>query len=115
MEFRELTWNKRNTLPIHNLVKVTTDVLKKQTTTAFVPTYNEQDSKVQLGLEKAKEQKKGEALGQVSTLQDQKKEKDDDNNLRSIVSKNKTFTFDEASKYFSCLTNTSMKVKSKEV
>ena len=91
MEFRELTWNKRNTLQIHNLVKVTTDVLKKQTTTVFVPTYNEQDSKVQLGLEKAKEQKKGEALGQVSTLQDQKKEKDDDNNLRSIVSKNKTF------------------------
>ena len=115
MEFRELTWNKRNTLPIHNLVKVTTDVLKKQTTTAFVPTYNEQDSKVQLGLEKAKEQKKGEALGQVSTLQDQKKEKDDDNNLRSIVSKNKTFIFDEASKYFSCFTNTSKKVKSKEV
>ena len=91
MEFRELTWNKRNTLQIHNLVKVTTDVLKEQTTTVFVPTYNEQDSKVQLGLEKTKEQKKGEALGQVSALQDQKKEKDDDNNLRSIVSKNKTF------------------------
>ena len=115
MEFRKLTWNKRNTLQIHNLVKVNTDVLKKQTTTVFVPTYNEQDSKVQLGLEKAKEQKKGEALGQVSALQDQKKEKDDDNNLRSIVSKNKTFIFDEASKYFSCLTNISMKVKSKKV
>ena len=70
MGFRELTWNKRNTLQIHNLVKVTTDVLKKQTTTVFVPTCNEQDSKVQLGLEKAKEQKKGEALGQVSALQD---------------------------------------------
>ena len=55
MEFRELTWNKRNTLQIHNLVKVTTTVLKKQTETVFVPTYNEQDSKVQLGLEKAKE------------------------------------------------------------
>ena len=58
MEFRELTWNKRNTLQIHNLVKVTTDVLKKQTTTVFVPTYNEQDSKVKLGLEKTKAQRK---------------------------------------------------------
>ena len=58
MEFRELTWNKRNTLQIHNLVKVTTDVLKKQTTTVFVLTYNEQDSKVKLNLEKTKAQKK---------------------------------------------------------
>ena len=40
MEFRELTWNKRNTLQIHNLVKVTADVLKKQTATVFVPNYN---------------------------------------------------------------------------
>ena len=115
MEFRELTWNKRNTLQIHNLVKVTTDVLKNQTTTAFIPTYNEQDSKVQLDSQKAKVQEKGEALGQVSARQHPRKEKDDDNNVRKNVNKKK-FTFDEAaSKYPSSLINKSVGVKSKEV
>ena len=114
MEFRELTWNKRNTLQIHNLVKVTTDALKNQTTTVFIPTYNEQDSKIQLGLEKAKVQKKGEALGQGSPVQHPGKEKDDDNNMRKNVNKKK-FTFDEASKYYSSPINPYLKVKSKEV
>ena len=115
MELKELTCNKRNTLQVHNLVKLTTDVLKKQTTTVFVPIYNAQDSKVQLGLEETKEPKKSEATNQVFTVQHLKKEKHEDNNARKSSSKNKRFIFDEASKYFSSLINTSVDVKSKEV
>ena len=115
MEFRELTWNKRNTLQIHNLVKVTTNVLKKQTTTVFVPTYNEQDSKVQLGLENTEVQKKGEVPVQDSVVQYPETDKDDDNNVRKNVHEKKTFTFDEACKYFSSPINASREEESKEV
>ena len=115
MELKELTYNKRNTLEIQNLVKVTTDILKKQTTTVFVPIYNAQDSRVQSGLEETKEQKISGEPDQVLTVQHPKKEKDGDNSARKNLSKNKTFIFDEVSKYFSSLINTSMDVKSKEV
>ena len=37
MELKELTCNKRNTLQIHNLVKLTTDVLKKTDYDGFCP------------------------------------------------------------------------------
>ena len=73
MELKELTYNKRNTLEIQNLVKVTTDILKKQTTTVFVPIYNAQDSRVQSGLEETKEQKISGEPDQVLTVQHPKK------------------------------------------
>ena len=49
MELRELTYNKRNTLQIHNLVKVTTDVLKNQTTTVHVRIYTAKNLNIQSG------------------------------------------------------------------
>ena len=90
MELKELTYNKRNTLQIHNLVKVTTDVLKNQTTTVHVPIYTAKNLKIQSGLEKAlKEERNVEVQAQVSMAQQAKKEKAEDNNVRKNVSESK--------------------------
>ena len=100
MELRELTYNKRNTLQIHNLVKVTTDVLKNQTTTVHVPIYTAKNLNIQSGLEKTlKEERNGEVQGQVSTAQQAKKEKHKDIDIRKNTSKSKKLIFDEACKY----------------
>ena len=101
MKLKELTYNKRNTLQIHDLVKVSTDVLKNQTTKVRVPLYKGPDSKTQLGLDNALvKERKIEKSGQVSMVQKPKEEKDDDTDVIENLSKNKKFIFDEASKYF---------------
>ena len=101
MKLKELTYNKRNTLQIHDLVKVSTDVLKNQTTKVRVPLYKGPDSKTQLGLDNALvKERKIEKSCQVSMVQKPKEEKDDDTDVIENLSKNKKFIFDEASKYF---------------
>ena len=101
MKLKELTYNKRNTLQIHDLVKVSTDVLKNQTTKVRVPLYKGPNSKAQLGLDNALvKERKIEKSGQVSVVQKPKEEKDDDTDVIENLSKNKKFIFDEASKYF---------------
>ena len=103
MELTELTYNKRNTLQIHDLVKVSTDVLKNQTTKVFVPLYKGQDSKTQLCLDnELVKEKKVEEPGQVLIAQQPKEQKDDDTDVIENLSKNKKFIFDEACKYFKC-------------
>ena len=100
MELKKLTYNKRNTLQIHNLVKVTTDVLKNHTVTVHVPDYTKKSLKTQSGLEKTlKEERNRPAQGQDSTTQQQKKERDEDNNVRKNKSESKKLIFDEACKY----------------
>ena len=100
MEVKELTYNKRNTLQIHNLVKVTTDVLKNQTTTVHVPIYKVKKSKIQSCLEKTlKEERNGEAQDHDLTDQQPKKEEDEDNNVGKNASEIKKLIFDEACKY----------------
>ena len=100
MELKELTYNKRNTLQIHNLVKVTTDVLKNQTTTVHVPIYTAKNLKIQSGLEKAlKEERNVEVQAQVSMAQQAKKEKAEDNNVRKNLSESKKLIFGDACKY----------------
>ena len=109
MELKELTYNKRNTLQIHKLVEVTTDVLKKETTTAFFPIYKAQDSKIQLVVGKALEEKqKSEAPGQASMMRQPRKEKDVQSNEGKKNIKNKKIIFDEACKYFRSPINRSM-------
>ena len=100
MELKQLTYNKRNTLQIHNLVKVTTDVLKNQTKTVQVPIYTAKNLKIQSGLEKAlKEERNVEVQAQVSMAQQAKKEKAEDNNVRKNVSESKKLIFGDACKY----------------
>ena len=100
MELKELTYNKRNTLQIHNLVKVTTDVLKNQTTTVHVPIFTAKKLKIQSGLEKTlKKERNSETQDQDLADQQPKKEKDKGNNVRKNVSENKKLIFDEACKY----------------
>ena len=102
MELKELTYNKRNTLQIHNLVKVTTDVLKHKTATVLVPIYEAQDSQIQSGLEiTLEEETKIEVPGQVSIVQQPKQNKDEDSNVGKSLCKTKKIIFDEACKYFS--------------
>ena len=109
MELKELTYNKRNTLQIHKLVEVTTDVLKKKTTTAYFPIYKAQDSKIQLGVGKTLEEKqKSETPGQASMVQQSKKEKNVQSNEGKKNIRNKKITFDEACKYFRSPINRSM-------
>ena len=102
MERKELTYNKRNTLQIHNLVKVTTDVLKNQTTTVSVPIYTAKQLKIQLGLKKTlKKERGGDAQDQDIADQQPKNEKDEDNNVTENVNVSKKLIFDEACKYLS--------------
>ena len=101
MELKELTYNKRNTLQIHDLVKVTTDVLKNQTTKVLVPLYKGQDSKTQLGLDNALVKERNiEEPDQISMVQQPKEDKDEDIDKIENLSKNKKFIFDEVCKYF---------------
>ena len=101
MDLKELTSNKRNTLQISNVVKITTDVLKNQTTSAIVPVYNAKDSQLQSGLEKTlEEDNKHDANSQVSTVQHLEKQKYEDNNGGANLNKNKKIIFDEACQYF---------------
>ena len=100
MDLKRLTCNKRNTLQIHNLVKVTTEVLKNHTTTVHVPIYTAKTSKFQSDLEKTlKDERNLEAQGEVSTAQQPKKEKYEDNDVIKNVSESKKLIFDEACKY----------------
>ena len=100
MELRKLTYNKRNTLQIHNLVKVTTDVLKDQTTTVHVPFYTVKKSNIQSEFEATfKEERNVEAQGQILTTQQHKTEKDENNNVGENASEIKKLIFDEACKY----------------
>ena len=109
MELKELTYNKRNTLQIHNLVKVTTDVLKHKTATVHVPIYGAQDSQIQSGLEiTLEEETKIEVPGQVPTVKQPKQNKDEDSNVGKSLCKTKKIIFDEACKYFSSTIDTSI-------
>ena len=100
MELKELTYNKRNTLQIHNLVKVTIDILKNQTTNVHVLIYTAKNLKIQSGLEKTlQEERNFEVQAQVSMTQQTKKKKDEDNNVRQNLSENRKLIFDEAWKY----------------
>ena len=109
MELKELTYNKRNTLQIHNLVKVTTDVLKHKTETVHVPIYGAQDSQIQSGLEiTLEEETKIEVPGQVPTVKQPKQNKDEDSNVGKSLCKTKKIIFDEACKYFSSTIDTSI-------
>ena len=112
MELKELTYNKRNTLQIHNLVKVTTDVLKNQTTTVHVPIYTAKNSNIQPCLEKKiKAERNVETQGKVSTSQQPKKETDEGNDVRKNSSESKKLIFDEACKYLSLPIYTSIVTK----
>ena len=109
MELKELTYNKRNTLQIHNLVKVTTDVLKHKTATVHIPIYGAQDSQIQSGLEiTLEEETKIEVPGQVPTVKQPKQNKDEDSNVGKSLCKTKKIIFDEACKYFSSTIDTSI-------
>ena len=109
MELKELPYNKRNTLQIHNLVKVTTDVLKHKTATVHVPIYGAQDSQIQSGLEiTLEEETKIEVPGQVPTVKQPKQNKDEDSNVGKSLCKTKKIIFDEACKYFSSTIDTSI-------
>ena len=56
--------------------------------------------KIQSGLEKTfKEERNGAAQGQDSTSQQQRRERDEVNDIRKDVSESKKLNFDEASKY----------------
>ena len=112
MELKELTYNKRNTLQIHNLVKVTTDVLKNQTTTMHVPIYTAKNSNIQPCLEKKiKAERNVETQGKVSTSQQPKKETDEGNDVRKNSSESKKLILDEACKYLSLPIYTSIVTK----
>ena len=101
MELKKLTYNKRNTLEIHNLVKVTTEALQNLTTTVHVPDYTAKGLKIQSGLERTlKEERNGVAQGQDSTTQQQRQGRDEDIDVRKNVNESKKLTFDEACKYF---------------
>ena len=101
MELEELTFNKRNTLQIHKVVKLTTDVLNKQTTVVIVPICIAKDSQLQSGLEKTlKEENENDTDDQFLTVQYTGKQKFEDNNGGENLNKNKKIIFDEACKYF---------------
>ena len=100
MELKRLTYNKRNTLEIHNLVKVTTGVLQNLTTTVCVPDCPVKSLKTQSGLEKTfKKERNGAAQGESSTTQQQRRERDEDNDIKKNVIESKKLIFDEAFKY----------------
>ena len=101
VELKELTFNKRNTLQIHKVVKLTTDVLNKQTTVVIVPICIAKDSQLQSGLEKTlKEENENDTDDQFLTVQYTGKQKFEDNNGGENLNKNKKIIFDEACKYF---------------
>ena len=64
--------------------------------------------KIQSGLEKTlKEERNGSAQGQDSSTQQQRRERDEDNDIKKNVSESKKFIFDEACKYVTYPTNAS--------
>ena len=115
MELKTLTYNKRNTLEIHNLVKVTTEVLQNFNTTAYVPNYTSKSLKNQSGLEKTLNEKRDSAAqGQDSITQQQRQESDEDKDVKKNVNESKKHIFDEACKYFPhCIDLSAKEVKTK--
>ena len=100
MELKELTYNKRNTLEIHKLVKLTTDVLRNLTITVYVPDDTGKSLKIQSGLEKSlKEERNSVATNRDSSTEQQKRERDKDNDVKKNINDGENLIFDEVSKY----------------